>query len=266
MAYVSPDANCLYLSKEAMIQLGIVDQEFPQIGAASNNHVFGIDTEQNPDQESGSVYAECGCLKRELPPEKPSRLPFDSSQENAAARMKDWLFTRYASSTFNKCPHQLLPLMEGPPIEIHVDENAKPIAFLKPRPVPLHFQSEIEEGILRDEAIGVIERVPHGEPTSWCFPMLATRKDDGTPRRIVDLSALNKHCKREVHTTKSPFNLANSVPSHSVKTVVDAWNGYHAIPVREEDSKYLMFATSLGLFRYKRAPQGFLSSGDGYNR
>ena len=89
MAYVSPDANCLYLSKEAMIQLGIVDQEFPQIGAAANNHVFGIDTNQNPDQESGSVYAECGCLKRELPPEKPSRLPFDSSQENVAARMKD---------------------------------------------------------------------------------------------------------------------------------------------------------------------------------
>ena len=96
--------------------------------------------------------------------------------------------------------------------------------------------------------------------------MLATRKDDGTPRRIVDLSALNKHCKREVHTTKSPFNLANSVPSHSVKTVVDAWNGYHAISVREADPKYLTFATSLGLFRYKRAPQGFLSSGDGYNR
>ena len=71
---------------------------------------------------------------------------------------------------------------------------------------------------------------------------------------------------REVHTTKSPFNLANSVPPHSVKTVVDAWNGYHAIPVKEADRKYLTFATSLGLFRYKRAPQGFLSSGDGYNR
>ena len=96
--------------------------------------------------------------------------------------------------------------------------------------------------------------------------MLATRKDDGSPRRLVDLSPLNKYCKREVHTSKAPFNLAKSVPSNSVKTVVDAWNGYHAIPVKGSDRKYLTFATNLGLFRYMRAPQGFLSSGDGYNR
>ena len=262
MAYVSPDANCLYLSKEAMIQLRIIDPEFPKIGAVGSNQVSGIGTEN----DTSSVYAECGCLKRELPPEKPSRLPFDTSQGNAAASMKDWLLSRYASSTFNKCPHQLLPLMDGPPIEIHIDENAKPVAFLKPRPVALHWQKKIEEDLLRDVSLGVIERVPHGEPTSWCFPMLAARKDDGSPRRLVDLSPLNKYCKREVHTSKAPFNLAKSVPSNSVKTVVDAWNGYHAIPVRGADRKYLTFATNLGLFRYMRAPMGFLSSGDGYNR
>jgi len=262
MAYVSPDANYLYLSKEAMIQLQIIDPEFPKIGAVSSNQVSGIDEET----DYGSVYAECGCLKREMPPEKPSRLPFDPSQENDAAGMKEWLLSRYASSTFNKCPLQLLPLMDGPPIEIHIGENAKPVAFLKPRPVALHWQKKIEEDLLRDVSLGVIERVPHGEPTSWCFPMLAARKDDGSPRRLVDLSPLNKFCKREVHTSKSPFNLAKSVPSNSLKTVVDAWNGYHAIPVKESDRKYLTFATNLGLFRYMRAPQGFLSSGDGYNR
>ena len=262
MAYVSPDANYLYLSKEAMIQLRIIDPEFPKIGAVSSNQVSGID--EGTDYES--VYAECGCLKREMPPEKPSRLPFDPSQENDAAGMKEWLLSRYASSTFNKCPHQLLPLMDGPPIEIHIDKNAKPVAFLKPRPVALHWQKKIEEDLLRDVSLGVIERVPHGEPTSWCFPMLAARKDDGSPRRLVDLSPLNKFCKREVHTSKSPFNLAKSVPSNSLKTVVDAWNGYHAIPVKESDRQYLTFATNLGLFRYMRAPQGFLSSGDGYNR
>merc|ERR1711911_443587 len=73
-------------------------------------------------------------------------------------------------------------------------------------------------------------------------------------------------CQREVHTSKSPFTLARSVPENSVKTVFDAWNGYHALPVREEDRHLLTFSTSIGLLRYKRAPQGFLSSGDGYNR
>ena len=72
--------------------------------------------------------------------------------------------------------------------------------------------------------------------------------------------------KREVHTSNSPFNLAISVPPNSVKTVFDAWNGYHAIPVKEADRRFLTFTTNLGLFRYKKATQGFLSIGDGYNR
>ena len=38
------------------------------------------------------------------------------------------------------------------------------------------------------------------------------------------------------------------------------------MPIREEDRHLFTFITPWGLFRYKRAPQGFLSSGDGYNR
>ena len=34
MVYISPDAKDFFLSKEAMIQLGIIDANFPQLGAA----------------------------------------------------------------------------------------------------------------------------------------------------------------------------------------------------------------------------------------
>ena len=80
------------------------------------------------------------------------------------------------------------------------------------------------------------------------------------------MSPLNKFCERETHTSKSPFHLARSVPAHSVKTVFDVWNGYHSVPIRDEDRHLTTFTTPWGLFRYKRAPQGFLSSGDGFNR
>ena len=96
--------------------------------------------------------------------------------------------------------------------------------------------------------------------------MVVTRKKDGSPRRTVDLSPLNKFCLREAHSSRSPFQLARSVPHHEHKSVFDAWNGYHSVPLREEDRKYTTFTTPWGLFRYKRAPQGFLSSGDAYNR
>ena len=65
---------------------------------------------------------------------------------------------------------------------------------------------------------------------------------------------------------KSPFVAARAIPGDSVKTVFDAWNGYHSVPIREEDRHLTTFTTPWGLFRYRRAPQGFLSSGDGYNR
>ena len=65
---------------------------------------------------------------------------------------------------------------------------------------------------------------------------------------------------------RSPWHLARSIPRRSVKTVCDAWNGYHSVPICEEDRPFTTFATQWGLFRYKRAPQGSALSGDAYNR
>ncbi|CAC5367817.1 unnamed protein product [Mytilus coruscus] len=50
------------------------------------------------------------------------------------------------------------------------------------------------------------------------------------------------------------------------KTVTDAWNGYHSVPIREEDRHFTTFITPWGRFRYKVAPQGFMASGDAYNQ
>ena len=114
--------------------------------------------------------------------------------------------------------------------------------------------------------LSVIERVPYGEPVTWCHRMVVTRKHDGSPRRTVDLSPLNKYCKRETFAMESPFHLAHRIPMDTWKTVTDAWNGYHSVPLRESDRPLTTFITPFGRWRYARAPQGFLSSGDGYNR
>ena len=183
------------------------------------------------------VYAPCGCFTRELPPEKPDELPFDCVPDNAE-KMKEWLLRRYASSTFNKCKHQKLPEMKGPPIQIHVNPDAKPVRFTKPLPVPLHLRDQVEQALNDDVEMEVLERVPYGEPTNWCFRMVLDRREDGSARRVVDLSPMNKCCQREVHSSKLPFVAARAVPGDSVKTGFDAWNGYHSVPIREED-RYL---------------------------
>ena len=95
--------------------------------------------------------------------------------------------------------------------------------------------------------------------------MVVTRKHDGSPRRIVDLSPLNKHCQRETHSTESPFCLARLIPRNTWKTVTYAWNGYHSMLLLDSDHHLTTLVIPFGCWRYKRAPQGFLSSGDGYN-
>ena len=116
----------------------------------------------------------------------------------------------------------------------------------------------------RDEAIGVTERIPYGDPVYWCHRMVVTRTHNRTSRRTVYLSPLNKHCQRERFPTESSLHLARRMPNATWKTASDAWNGYHSVPFRQSDRHLTTFITPFVRWRYK--PQGFLSSGDGYNR
>jgi len=156
--------------------------------------------------------------------------------------------------------------MGGPPVEIHFDPAATPKACHTPANVPLHWQQRVYEDLLHDKALGVIERVPYGEPLTWCHRMVITRKHDGSPRRTVDLSPLNKFCQWETFASESPFHLARRILTGTWKTVTDAWNGYHSVTLRESDRNLTTFITPFGRWHYTRVPQGFLSLGDGYNR
>ena len=283
MVYISPQANSFFLSKEAMVQLGIIPSSFPCVGSTGEHlKQFRLDavavnvvseaitvpltaTSTPPPKESG--IAACGCQTRKLAPERPKELPFAPTLENVP-KMKSYLLKRYASSSFNQCPHQELPSIDAPMMKFHVnvDKETKPVSLKTPATVPLHWQDKVYADLERDIALGVLERVPYGEPTQWCFRMVVSRKHDGSPRRTVDLSPLNRFCEREVHPSQSPFQVVHSIPKDSVKTVFDAWNSFHSVPIAVEDRHYTTFITPWGLYRYKRAPQGYLASGDGFTR
>ena len=273
MVYISKQAHGFYLSMETMIDLAIISRDFPNVGA-STTPAAQCTAPQNaiqrtinagcstPSDDPGHA---CSCPPRTMVPELPKELPFECKPENNA-RMKEWLLTHFASSTFNTCPHRPLPHMTGPPVEIHIKPDAVPKAVHTPATIPIHWQKQVQEDLHRDEALGVIEKVPYGQPVTWCHRMVVTRKHDGTPRRTVDLSPLNKHCRRETFASESPFHLARRIPPDTWKTVSDAWNGFHSVPLRESDRHLTTFITPFGRWRYRTTPQGFVGSGDGYNR
>ena len=263
LCYVSNTVPGIYLSREACVDLGCVPESFPSIGQCN-----GIKTEiaKDPCDNSGVQVnvKECDCPKRELPPMEPPTLPCAPTEKNVEI-LKQYILERYATSAFNCCEHQPLPLMtDAPPLRIFVDPEASPVAVTSPGPVPLHWEEQVRKGLDRDVKLGVIEKVPVNEPVKWCSRMLVTPKHDGTPRRVIDFSPLNKHAPRQTHHTRSPYQIAASVPGNKIKSVLDNWHGYHSVPLDPSDRSLTTFLTPYGRYRYKTTPQGLISAGDGY--
>ncbi len=234
MIYISDSTEQFYMSRHAMEQLRIIAPDFPKIGAVPLQ--VWVASNDGTSQQTGT--APCGCPLRQLPPERPTSLPFAAVEENTEL-MKNWLLERFASSTFNTCPHQTLPKMSGPPMRIHVDPDATPVAVRTPASTPIKWKDEVKEDIERDVRLGVIERVPPNTPTRWLHRAMWTRKPSGGLRRVVDMQAINKHSLRETHHTVPPFKQARIIPPNTIRTVTDASNGFHSVSVHEDDRDYL---------------------------
>ena len=261
--YVTNNTDKLFLSREACADLGIISHQFPLTGEAQEQ-------QPSPPRSTQAAVGDtkdqgCTCPQRTKPPPLPSTLPYPATEDNRE-KLKQHLLDYYRSSTFNTCEHQPLPMMEGPPLRLMIDPKATPTAHHSPIPVPLHWQDAVKAGLDRDVRLGVIEPVPVGEPVTWCHRMVICSKKNGEPRRTIDFQSLNTHATRETHHTQSPFHQARSVPQNKKKTVFDAWNGYHSVPLHSDDRHYTTFITPWGRYRYRTAPQGYIASGDGYSR
>ena len=255
IVYLSEKIERAFLCREAMIELGMIPKDFPTIPAY-------------PAELCSCEGKECGCPKRETqPPPLQTCIPqgYQATEEDIP-RLREWLIRQYKPTAFNTCENQLLPMMSGPPLKLHIDPNARPVAIHKPANVPLHWQEKVKADLDRDCRLGVLEKVDPNIPVVWCSRMVVTPKANGSPRRTVDLQPLNKSSVRQTHHTQSPFHLAEQIPQKSWKTVTDAWNGYHSVELEEADRHFTTFITPWGRYRYKVSPQGFLASGDGYTQ
>ena len=177
--------------------------------------------------------APCGCPTRITAPQPP-KLPFAATESNRE-KLKEFLLRYYKSSTFNVCPHQPLPLMQGPPLKFRMKPDAKPYAIYTAATVAAHWEKKVKDDIDRDVRLGVLEKVEpdmHRGTVDWCHRMVLGRKSNGDPRRTVDFSPLNDHSLRQCHPTAPPLQQASTLPKNTKKSTVDAWNGFHSVQIR----------------------------------
>ena len=120
-----------------MLYLSIRDRDFLSWGNMANDFNGSEPKQQTPLSFKMIRAIKVGCLALSITPEQsccscPQRtsapprrdaLLFQCCEENNK-RMKKWLLNYLAAFTFNTCPRRTLQCMEGPPIEIHIHQNA----------------------------------------------------------------------------------------------------------------------------------------------
>lgn len=252
------------LSWEHCKELGVVPKDFPrQITDArcTTNRVCG------PGSDTPDGVAPCISevpTDPAPPPAKPSTLPFSTKTSPEAAR--EHFLKKYSDVLVRKEDIQAAPLkmMSGPPMRIHLKDDAQPFAIHTPRLIPLAFQEPVRMELDSMVAQGVI--APTGDdPSPWCHPMVAVAKPNGGIRITTDLSKLNKQVSRPTHPSPTPFAAIRSVtPKARFFSTVDALCGYWQIPLAEEDQHLTTFITPYGRFRYLRGPMGFSATGDAF--
>ena len=83
--------------------------------------------------------------------------------------------------------------MSGEPMKIRLKPDA-PLSSVKyrPIPVPFHFKQSAKRDIDRDIRMGVLQKKPQGEATTYCSQTVFTPpKCNGEPRRTIDYRDLN---------------------------------------------------------------------------
>ena len=170
---------------------------FPALNASMTTDPQDVVTASTT--ESSNTPQPCKCPRRTLPPKQPTPPPFPICEENRA-RLEEHLLQVHASSAFNTCEHQPLPIMSGKPLRLMIAPDATPTAHHKPIPVPLHWQEEVKAGLDRDMRLGVLEKVPVGTAVTWCHHMIICPKKNGSLRRTIDFQATQPG----KHTTLSP--------------------------------------------------------------
>jgi len=157
--------------------------------------------------------------------------------------------------------------------KFNMKADAVPIAQ-KPRPVPYYLQEPLkrwlEEGIEED----IFERVPDGEPVTWCSPLVVqpkprftqVEKEDLEPHMIrasIDLRIPNKSMER-TRIIQSPVveDFIHKFHNCKVWSKLDMRQGYHQLMLETESRMIATFSTPWGNLRPKRLVFGAKASQD----
>ena len=96
--------------------------------------------------------------------------------------------------------------------------------------------------------------------------MVVVPKKDGKWRVCVDYTDLNKACPKDSFPLLPIDQIVDATARHGILSFLDAFSGYHQIPMHPPDAKKTTFIMSHGLYCYNVKPFGLKNVEATYQR
>ena len=95
----------------------------------------------------------------------------------------------------------------------------------------------------------------------WLANTVVVKKKTGKWRMCVDFIDLNKACPKDPFPMPRIDQLVDATVGHPRISFLDAFQGYHQIPLTLDDQEKTAFVTLIGNYHYKVMPFGLKNAG-----
>ena len=144
--------------------------------------------------------------------------------------------------------------------------NVNPLIAPKkqpPRRLSREHVEAVQEEVTRLKQAGAIKEVFYPE---WLVNTVVVKKKKGKWRVCVDFMDLNKACTKDPFLMSKIDQLVDAIIDHPQMSFLDAFQGYHQIPLALDDQEKTVFVTPIGNYHYKVMPFGLKNTGSTYQR
>ena len=146
--------------------------------------------------------------------------------------------------------------------QLNVNPSITPKKQSHRRPSREHAEA-IREEVMKLKRAGAIKEVFYPE---WLANIVVVKKKNEKWRVCVDFTDLNKACPKDSFPMPRIDYLVDATAGHPRMSFLDAFQGYHQIPLALKDQEKTAFVTPTGNYHYKVMPFGLKNTSSTYQR
>ena len=148
---------------------------------------------------------------------------------------------------------------------LNVNLLVAPKKPLPRRPSKEHAEA-VREEVAKLKQVRAIKEVFYSEwlANTVLANMVVVKKKSGNWRVCVDFTDLNKACPKDPFPMPKIDQLVDATVGHPRMSFLDAFQGYHQIPLALDDQEKTVFVTPIGNYHYKVTSFGLKNAGSTY--